>query len=124
MNNVSFGSLPRISSTLKIKNSTSRQLAQTINDAFSRASRELGESIKPGRRITSKSIKNINPDSFNRHTGRITEQGAQGFEVLNADIGVKADSTVKDFGRKLQKYITEVFRKNGSVDRRFDYFAK
>lgn len=124
MNNVNFGSLARVPGTLKVKNSTSRQLAQTINGAFKEASKELGQHIRPFREISSKSLKYINPDSFNKASGRITEQGVEGFDILNRNLGVDSSSTVVDYGKALKKYLVETFRINGSVDRYFDYFTK
>lgn len=123
MNTISFGARVKIPSGLQINKATSKQLAQAINDGFSAASKEIGMKIKPLRKVDSGSIKFLNPDSFNKHTGQITEKGIEGFESINGSLGLTRKSTVKEFTAAIKKYVKD-FQDEGSLLRYFDYFTK
>ena len=125
MSNISFSSRVFVSPNKYIKNAKASELAEAINTGFRQASVDLGQNIKPIRRITGKSLMDINYDCFNKSTKTLNEKGIEGFDYINGKfLNVTTDSKMKDFTKAVRSYINQFAESDGFVCHLFDIFQK
>ncbi len=112
----------------KIGNMTAGKLAQATNDAFALASKDIGHTVVPYRKITGESLKELNPGSFDSHS-RLTQKGREGFEAVNGRmLDLTLDSKTHEYINALRAKIAEIayIEDDGtaSVSTHFDYYTK
>lgn len=112
----------------KIENMTAGKLARATNDAFELASKDIGRTVKPIRKISGESLKRINPEAFDR-SGKLTDAGKEGFVAVNGRmLGLGLDSKTHEYVTAMRNQIaqTAYFEDDGtaSVSTYFDYYAK
>lgn len=100
-----------------IKDTTDKRLSAAINIVHH------GLFTKPVRPSSGIGMALKNPGCFDPKTHCLTPLGIDCFNKVNADqLGVTADSTVRDFMRAMSSFIKETADENGQVYRSFDTF--
>ncbi len=131
ISNVSFCSLygrVALNPNEKIENMTAGKLAKATNYAFELASQDIGRTVEPIRKISGKSLKELNPESFDS-SGRLTEKGKEGFDAVNGRmLGLNTSSKTHEYINALRAQIAKIayFEDDGtaSVSTHFDYYTK
>ena len=125
MFNVSFCSKIFVNPNKFIKNAKASELAEAINEGFRQASTDLGQDIKPIRRITGKSLMDINYDCFDKSTKTLNTKGLESFDYINGKfLNVTTDSKMQDYTKEVSNYIKKFIDNDGFVCHLFDIFQK
>ena len=124
-NSVSFsGAHVFVNPTKKIANATASEIAATVRQAHEMVSKELGLTIKPLRPISGKTLKKLNPDSFQKN-GTLTTQGMAAFDSINGtQLGVTSNSSLNAFSKAIRNFIkNNIYNEGngtGTISRLFD----
>lgn len=114
--------------TEKIRNMTAGRLATTTNQAYALASKDVGRTITPLRKITGDSLQAFNPGCFDAST-RLTKKGLEGFEAVNGKmLNLSLDSNAHEYREAMRHHLAQCayFEDDGtaSVTTQFDYYSK
>ncbi len=98
-----------VSPNKKVGDATASELAQTINSAYNVASKQLNDKdLKPLFPVSGKAMIEKNPFCFNKEK-KLTETGKNAFNSVNEKLGVTTDSTIGQYSKAIQKYITTYY---------------
>lgn len=126
LNSISFGAVRRVdvSPSLKVKNATAAQIAQTINSAHSVAGQRLGvENLKPSEPVTGKSLVANNHSCFNSDK-KLNNYGCYIFDREHKDLGVSSENNMGDYSKAISNFIVRNYSpQTKEVDRAFDIWG-
>lgn len=127
MNNVSFcGAKVFANPNQFIKNAKPSQIAEAINTGVGLASKELGQKLvfSNGKKMSGALLRQINPDSFSKTTGTLTEAGKKGFnKIYGRQFKVTAESKLKDLMQAAKKIAKQTADADGIISYGFQYMA-
>ena len=128
MNNVSFcGAKVFANPNMFIKNAKASEIAEAINIGVKQASEELGQKLTHARhqnKISGALLKNINPDSFDKQTQKLSEAGKKGFDRLYGfQFDITSESKLKDLIQCAKNIAKTTSDDNGVINYGFQYLA-
>ena len=98
-----------VSPMQKVGDSTASELAQTINSAYNVAAKQLNDKdLKPLFPVSGKTMIEKNPYCFDKDK-KLTVTGKDAFNSVNEELGVTTDSTIGQYSKAIQNYITTYY---------------